>query len=99
MTTMSKLSPSVTSMIRTDHTKVLAVFHKYHSDSTPRIKHALVDTVCLALEIHAQLEEEIFYPAVAAVDAALVTKNVPEHVEMRRLISSMRNMEPTDAEY
>ena len=31
-----------------------------------RAKKGLVDTVCVALEIHAQLEEEIFYPALRA---------------------------------
>src|ERR1700687_3996654 len=93
----TKPSPSIAKMIRADHTHVLAVFHKYTTDAAPRTKQALVDTVCLALEIHGQLEEEILYPAVAAVDSALVNKSVPEHEEMHRLMEKLRSMEPTSA--
>jgi hemerythrin superfamily protein len=98
---MNKISPSITNMIRMDHTHVLATFHQYEIDSNPNKKLALVNTVCLALEIHAQLEEEIFYPAVRAVtgDRDTMQKSVPEHDEMRRLIGRLRSMGPTDAGY
>lgn len=48
-------------------------------------KRLLVDTICLALEIHAQLEEEIFYPAIREFgrDADMVGESIPEHDEMR----------------
>ena len=53
-----------------------------------------------ALEIHAQLEEEIFYPALRAIaDTEFVEKSVPEHDQMRRLITQLRNLEPADASY
>ena len=96
-----KLSPTITNMIRMDHTHVLATFHQYEIDSSPRAKHALVDTTCLALEIHAQLEEEIFYPALhaASPDNHVLDKSKPEHDEMRRLIAKLRSMQPTDADY
>jgi hemerythrin-like domain-containing protein len=55
--------------------------------------------VCLALDIHAQLEEEILYPAMVAVDSPLVEKSVPEHDEMRRLMADLRTMEPTNPAY
>lgn len=98
---LSKISPSATKQIRMDHTSVLATFHKYQSDSPPNIKHGLVDTACMALEIHAQLEEEIFYPALRAIstDNEVLAKAVPEHDEMRRLIAQLRSMEPTDPDY
>lgn len=97
----SKLSPSITSMIRMDHTHVLASFHQYEADTQPKTKQALVNTICLALEIHAQLEEEIFYPAMQAADAdnAILKKSVPEHDQMRQLITQLRAMEPTEAGY
>ncbi|MES1265818.1 MAG: hemerythrin domain-containing protein [Variovorax sp.] len=95
---LSRISPSVTNMIRMDHTHVLTTFHQYESDASVRVKKGLVDQVCVALEIHAQLEEEIFYPALRAVaDTEFVRKSVPEHDEMRRLISQLRKREPTDA--
>jgi len=93
--------PTVTNMIRADHTHVLATFHQYEIDTSPGTKRALVDTICAGLEIHAQLEEEIFYPAMREVagDAGVVGKSVPEHDEMRRLIARLREMEPEDAGY
>ena len=95
------LSPSITNMIRMDHTHVMSTFHQYEIDASPQIKEALVNTACLALEIHAQLEEEIFYPAMQkfAADVPTVKQSVPEHDEMRRLIGQLRDMEPTDARY
>ncbi len=97
---LSRLSPSITNMIRLDHTHVLSTFHQYEVDTSPRIKKGLVDTVCVALEIHAQLEEEIFYPALRAVaETEVVQKSIAEHQQARELISSLRNMEPGDNEY
>lgn len=99
--TLKPFVPTITNMIRADHTHVLATFHQYEIDTSPGTKRALVNTICLALEIHAQLEEEIFYPAMREIarDADTVAKSVPEHDEMRRLVSRLREMEPTDAEY
>jgi hemerythrin superfamily protein len=97
---MSRLSPSITNMIRMDHTHVLTTFHQYQADTSPRIKKGLADTVCVALEIHAQLEEEIFYPAMRAIaDTDFLQKSVPEHDQMRRLITQLRNLEPGHASY
>ena len=97
---LNRLSPSATEMIRADHTRVLAVFHRYHIDAAPRAKRALANAICLALEVHAQLEEEIFYPALRAADSSLVEEQLePEHEEMRRLIAALRAMAPTSEQY
>jgi hemerythrin superfamily protein len=98
---LKKLSPTITNLIRMDHTHVMVAFHQYEADTPPRTKKALVNTVSVALEIHAELEEEIFYPAVRRVvtDPVVIDKSVPEHDEMRRLIAKLREMEPTDADY
>jgi hypothetical protein len=90
--------PSITKMIRMDHTHVMAVFHKYEADTPARVKKGLVDTICLAVEIHAQLEEEIFYPALREVsDNEVLRKSEPEHYEMKQLIGRLRTMEAGDA--
>ena len=99
-TLLSRLSPSITNMIRMDHTHVLTTFHQFQPDTSPRIKKGLADTICVSLEIHAQLEEEIFYPAMRAVaDTEFVQKSVPEHDQMRRLITQLRNLDPGHANY
>lgn len=97
---LSRLSPSVTNMIRMDHTHVLTTFHQYEVDTPLRVKKGLADTVCVALEIHAQLEEEIFYPALRAIaETESLKKSVPEHDQMRRLITQLRNLEPAHATF
>lgn len=99
---INKISPRITNMIRLDHTHVLTTFHQYEIGASPKKKQALVNTICLALEIHAQLEEEIFYPAMRAiaVDSHTVEeKSIPEHDEMRRLIAKLRGMQPDDVGY
>ena len=81
-----------TTMIRMDHTHVLALFHRFKSDTSVGKKRALVANACLALDIHAQLEEEFFYPALREVIGGDETleKSKPEHDEMRRLIAELR---------
>jgi hemerythrin superfamily protein len=93
---VDKLSPSVANVIRADHTRVMATFHQFEAGKSPEVKRALVNTACLALEIHAQAEEEIFYPALRAVSVGngVLDKSVPEHDQMRQLISKLRGMEP-----
>jgi hypothetical protein len=91
-----KVSPSITSMIRMDHTHVLAAFHRYKSDTSAARKQAIVEHICLAVSVHAQLEEEIFYPALQSVlqgDETL-EKSEPEHDEMRGYIAQLREMSP-----
>lgn len=93
---LETLPPSATSLIRKDHAHVMVVFHRYRPDASAAIKKALAETICTALEIHARIEEEIFYPAIRALmpDNGVVLKSVPEHDEMRRLIGEIRNGQP-----
>lgn len=100
-TMMSKVSPSITKMIRMDHTHVMMAFHRYRADTSPQRKRALAEHISMALEVHAQLEEEIFYPAMReiATGASVVSKSVPEHDEMRRLIARLRELEPGEESF
>jgi hemerythrin superfamily protein len=91
----SRLSPTITNMIRMDHTHVIAAFHQYQADTPPRVKKGLADNICLALEVHAQLEEEIFYPALREVSPdAVLDKAKPEHDQMRDHIQRLRALKP-----
>lgn len=98
---LDSMTPDITRMIRLDHAHVLAAFRRYRSRLPEGRKRALVGNVCLALEIHAQLEEEVFYPAMQRIGAAseVLEKSVPEHEEMRGLIRALRGMDPFDAAY
>lgn len=87
--------PSITKMIRMDHSHVAVTSHQYTPDASPRRKAAIAETVCLALEVHAQLEEEIFYPAMREVlgDDPVLDKSRPEHDRMRALIGELRGLD------
>ena len=69
-------------------------------DSDAR-KRALVANACLGLELHAQLEEEIFYPALFAQDSDTkdLDRSFEEHDHMRSLSQRLRQMSPQDANY
>ena len=94
-----RLSPSATDLLRADHTRVVAVFHRYAAHLSPRVKRGLVGSACLMLEMHAQIEEEIFYPQMRTASPALVEKSLPEHDEMRRLIAALRGMDAAAPDY
>ncbi|HET9107058.1 MAG TPA: hemerythrin domain-containing protein [Steroidobacteraceae bacterium] len=98
---LDSVTPDITRMIRLDHSHVLAAFRRFRSNMSETRKQALVANVCLALEVHAQLEEEIFYPAMRQIAAAGETleKSEPEHEEMRSQIRSLRATGPLDPEY
>jgi len=98
MFSLDQLSPTITDMIRFDHSHVMVTFHQYTKDKSPAVKKALADTICTALEIHATLEEEVFYPVMRELDKGepFVHKAEPEHNEMRRQIAELRRTSASD---
>jgi hemerythrin superfamily protein len=101
MFSLTKLSPTITDMIRFDHSHVMVTFHQYTKDKKPSIKKALAETICTAVEIHARLEEEIFYPAMRELDPQepVIRKSGPEHDTMRRLIATLRVTDAADPQH
>ena len=98
MFSLNQLSPTITDMIRFDHSHVMVTFHQYTKDRAPSVKKALAETICTALEIHATLEEEVFYPVMRQLDKGepFVHKAEPEHNEMRRIIAELRRTSGSD---
>ena len=64
-------------------------------------KDALVQEACTELTIHAQLEEEIFYPAVreAIGERELLDEAEVEHVTAKDLIAQLETMAPSEECY
>jgi hemerythrin superfamily protein len=96
MRSASRLQPAITTMIRMDHSHVLMLFRRFRPWTSESRKRALVANACLALEIHAQLEEEIFYPALREAlhsGNEVLDKSEPEHDRMRELIRTLRTLE------
>jgi len=91
-------SPNITTVIRLDHAHALALFRRLKPWTSTTRKQAITSSLCLALEVHAQLEEEIFYPALRATagGSEVLDRSVPEHDEMKSLIGKLRTLEIDD---
>jgi hemerythrin-like domain-containing protein len=91
-------APKITRMIRADHANLLAVFHRYTADAPTSMRQALADRICVALEIHLKLEEEVFYPALRELypEGEVILKSEPEHNDIRRLVARLRRMSADD---
>jgi iron-sulfur cluster repair protein YtfE (RIC family) len=81
-----------------DHNKVAALFQQYKTAHDDNRKRLLAQQICEELTVHAQIEEEIFYPAFgrATGDQQLVQHSRKEHQEARELIARVQAA-PTDA--
>jgi hemerythrin superfamily protein len=101
MFSLKNVSPSITDMIRFDHSHVLLTWHQYVANKKPTVKKALAETMCDALEIHATLEEEIFYPTLRqlGLGGAALAKSEPEHNDMREVIARIRSGDPSSTRY
>jgi hemerythrin superfamily protein len=81
-------APDAIALLEADHREVDGLFRAYEDLSDPIEKKALARRICLALKAHAQIEEEIFYPAARALidDAALLDEALVEHMGAKTLI-------------
>ena len=99
MLTKTKPAPApkeAIAMLRADHKKVSDLFADYEKARAPAKKMALVKAICTELAVHAQVEEEIFYPAVKAAlkDQELVPEAIVEQATMKELIGQIEDKEP-----
>lgn len=88
-------------LLKADHDKVSSLFAKYEKADTKSKKKSLVNEICTELTVHAQIEEEIFYPAVKAAlkDNFIVTEGVVEHQGIKNMINQLTCAEPGDDMY
>ena len=86
----------VTTLLRVDHKLVNSLFAEYEKARSPARKKALVAQICSELTVHAQLEEEIFYPAFkqALKDKELVPEATVEHQTLKELIAQVEGVKP-----
>ena len=93
--------PNATQMIRQDHKKVEGLFKKFEQTKGVQAKRRLAENAMAELEVHAALEEEIFYPAVkrSIDDGSMVQEALEEHQTVKQLISELQGMEEADEEF
>jgi hemerythrin superfamily protein len=85
-------------LLKDDHKEVKTYFKQYETLEDDAEKRALADKICLALTVHAQIEEEIFYPAAreAIDDDDLLDEAEVEHASAKQLIAEIQAMQVSD---
>lgn len=78
-------------LLKDDHKQVQAWFGDFEKTNSASRKQKLADQICLALRVHTQIEEEIFYPACreAGVDQDTMNEADVEHDGAKNLIAEI----------
>jgi hemerythrin superfamily protein len=89
-------------LLKADHKEVADLVEKFESGRISKDrKVAIAKQICMALTVHAQIEEEIFYPAVReAVRGGddLLDEAAVEHGSIKELVAAIENASPDDDE-
>jgi hemerythrin superfamily protein len=92
--------PRALSLLSKDHKVVSTLFKRYEKEDDQDEKRTILQMVCAALTAHAQLEEELFYPALR--DALgqegedLLDEATVEHTTLKALVTELEDAEPGD---
>ena len=94
----------VLEMLENDHKKAKKAFRDFSRmdrDSEADECQKLVEKTCAELEVHAELEEELFYPAArrAISDEDLIDEAEVEHGSQKALIQQLKGMDVDDEKF
>lgn len=100
---MKTKSDDAIAMLVADHKKVKDFFEQFEglSDRSKASKKKIADQICMELTVHAEVEEQVFYPAVRKPikDEDLMDEAVVEHASAKELIAQILEMDPADDLY
>lgn len=93
--------PDAIELLKADHRQVEEWFEEFENARSDRRKQELAQNICKALTVHAQIEEEIFYPAFleATGDKDMHHEAEVEHNGAKRLIAEIEASGPEDDYY
>lgn len=90
-------------LLDADHKAVKKMFTEYEElteakGNTREKKRALAERICNELMVHAQIEEEIFYPAIRkpVKDDLMMNEAEVEHTAAKDLIAQIQGMDVSD---
>jgi len=92
-------------ILKQDHDEVEKLFDQYEDakdEDNAELKAEIVAAVCKALTIHAQIEEELFYPAMRRQEedaSDLVDEAAVEHQTLKNLVAELLVAAPGDDLY
>ncbi len=89
-------APDAIALLEADHREIEDLFDQYEAAQGLGQKGQLATQICLALKVHAQIEEELFYPRARdkTGDAELVDEAIIEHMGAKTLIAQVEAMKP-----
>lgn len=93
------------SLLMADHAEVKQMFEQYRQlvegGGADDRRSELAAEICSALTVHAEIEEDVFYPAMREniEDELLLDQAEVEHDSARELIEQIEAMDPGDALY
>ena len=96
------MAQDAVALIKADHREVEKLFHEFEDagDRAYKTKQQLVSQIIKELEVHATIEEEIYYPAVEAKarkdGKELVAEAVEEHHVVKVLLGELATMSAED---
>jgi len=84
-------------MLKADHRRVHKLFQSYEATNEPAMQQRIAMALFVALELHTQLEETVFYPAFAEATNrtghALVDTSLEDHEQIEVCIEELRGLE------
>ena len=85
-------------LLRADHRKVQGLFDQFEKARGDDKKAELAQEICAELKVHAQIEEEIFYPAArkALKEQDLIDEAAVEHASAKDLIAQIEQARTGD---
>ena len=96
------MAQDAVALIKADHREVEKLFHEFEDagDRAYKTKQQLVSQIIKELEVHAAIEEEIYYPAVDAKakkdGKELIAEAVEEHHVVKILLGELSTMSAED---
>jgi hemerythrin-like domain-containing protein len=93
--------PNAIEMLKEDHRKVKKLFEEFEHAQEDQIKEGIVENTLHELEVHAALEEEIFYPAAEEQigEKESIDEAREEHHVVKLLIGELKKMSADDERY
>lgn len=93
---------SAVKLLKQDHRAVARALEEFESAEHEE-KQSIAQRICKMLTVHAQIEEELLYPAardaLSPKDAHLVAEARVEHASVKELIGQIEDREAMDEEY
>lgn len=96
--TSSRRAPDAIALLKADHQAVQKLFDQFEKTRSKDRKGAIAEQICQELTVHAQIEEEFFYPAAREVlrEGDLIDEATVEHASAKDLIAQIESGKPSD---